>query len=478
MRYSTLNCIIPVPNEVKASDKGEKLFFEKIDKVFSSSPVSSAALNEVISFFAFTGKTITETQNENEAQILFSFDDTLQKEAWKMEITEKSIRIFSGSKEGFSYAVTSLIQMAFAALREGPSTAYFDCGTIEDSPRFAYRGFMLDPSRHFQDKEMVKKVIKMLAAFRINTLHWHLADNQSFRMPSSIVSGIVGKGTLTGGSYTKDDIKEIVDFAEAHHMNIIPELDVPGHSAMILSAFPQFACDKDAPGREYCLGNPEAKEFIKRLLDEVMELFPHSKIIHVGGDEAETASWEKCPKCLAAMKEKGLKNMRELENDFMVDITRYIVSKGRTPMMWGTCSGQIYPSDTIMQAWLDIREPLRIAPNKNKVVYSVHTSLYFDYPANQSEPLESWMFELTEKGVYMTDPYILWEDTLSEIIMGPEACLWTETIPQWRIIPKLLPRLSALSECAWSRNDRKDYYDFLRRREYLEAAGYYEYLRG
>ena len=147
-------------------------------------------------------------------------------------------------------------------------------------------------------------------------------------------------------------------------------------------------------------------------------------------------------------------------------------------MMWGTCSGQIYPSDTIMQAWLDIREPLRIAPNKNKVVYSVHTSLYFDYPANQSEPLESWMFELTEKGVYMTDPYILWEDTLSEIIMGPEACLWTETIPQWRIIPKLLPRLSALSECAWSRNDRKDYYDFLRRREYLEAAGSYEYLRG
>ena len=169
--------------------------------------------------------------------------------------------------------------------------------------------------------------------------------------------------------------------------------------------------------------------------------------------------------------------MRELENDFMTGITRYIVSKNRTPMMWGTCSGQIYPADTIMQAWLDIREPLRIAPNKNKVVYSVHTSLYFDYPANQSEPLESWMFELTEKGVYMTDPYILWEKELSDIILGPEACLWTETIPQWRFIPKLLPRLSAYSECAWSRNGKKDYYDFVRRKEYLEAAGYYEYLR-
>ena len=475
MRYSTLNCIIPVPVSVK--ENGEKLSFNALESIYCASGASAVAAEKLSSFFSFTGKQLTESDSKKDLQIIFEDDTTIGEEAWEIKVDSKNILILSGGKAGFSYAAEAVIQMAFAALREGPSTAYFDGGVISDSPRFAYRGFMLDPSRHFQDKATVIKAIELLAAFRINTMHWHLADNQSWRMPSSTVPEIVGKGTLTDGAYTREDIKEIVAFAAKNNIKIIPELDMPGHSSKILSSRSEFACDSENPGREYCLGNPGSKVFIKKLLDDVMELFPESKIIHIGGDEAETSAWEKCPKCLAAMKEKGFKNMRELENDFMVDITRYVVSKGRIPMMWGTCSGQVYPSDTIMQAWLDIREPLRIAPNKNKVVYSVHTSLYFDYPANQSEPLESWMFELTEKGVYMTDPYILWEKKLSDIILGPEACLWTETVPQWRFIPKLLPRLSAYSECAWSRNERKDYYDFARRKEYLEAAGYYEFLR-
>ncbi|MBR2364481.1 MAG: family 20 glycosylhydrolase [Lentisphaeria bacterium] len=475
MRYSTLKCIIPVPVSVK--ENGEKLVFSDLKNFYSSSGKTVAATERLSDFFAFTGNKLEKKTLEEECQIRFCEETSFTSEEWKMLITSKNIQILAGGKEGFSYAVEAFIQMAFAALREGPSTAYFDGGEIADKPRFGYRGFMLDPSRHFQDKATVLKAIELLAAFRINTMHWHLADNQSWRMPSSVVPEIVGKGTLTDGAYTREDIKEIVAFAAKNNIKIIPELDMPGHSGKILSARRQFACDPENPGREYCLGNAESKVFIKKLLDEVMELFPDSPVIHVGGDEAETSAWEKCPKCLAAMKEKGFNNIRELENDFMVDITRYVVSKGRTPMMWGTCSGQVYPSDTIMQAWLDIREPLRIAPNKNKVVYSVHTSLYFDYPANQSEPLESWMFELTEKGVYMTDPYILWEKELSDTILGPEACLWTETLPQWRFIPKFLPRLAAYSECAWSRNERKDYYDFARRKEYLEAAGYYEFLR-
>ena len=471
MRCSTLNCIIPVPVSVK--ENGEKLSFTALESIYSSSADSSDEVEKLVSFFSFTGKKLAASDSKKDFQIIFTDDTALGKEEWKIIVDSKNIQILSGGKAGFSYAAEAVIQMAFAALREGPSTAYFDGGEISDSPRFAYRGFMLDPSRHFQDKATVLKAIKLLAAFRINTMHWHLADNQSWRMPSSTVPEITGKGTLTDGAYTREDIKEIVAFAAKNNIKIIPELDIPGHSKMILSSRSKFACDPENPGREYCLGNAEGKEFIKKLLDEVMELFPESKIIHVGGDEAETSAWEKCPKCLAAMKEKGFKNMRELENDF----TRHVVSRGRIPMMWGTCSGQVYPSDTIMQAWLDIREPLRIAPNKNKVVYSVHTSLYFDYPANPAEPQESWMFELTEKGVYMTDPYILWEKELSDIILGPEACLWTETVPQWRFLSKLLPRLSAYSECAWSRNERKDYYDFARRKEYLEAAGYYEFLR-
>ena len=168
--------------------------------------------------------------------------------------------------------------------------------------------------------------------------------------------------------------------------------------------------------------------------------------------------------------------MRELENRFMIEMTRFPVERGRTPMLWGTCSGQTYPPDTIIQSWLDIREPLRVAPNGNKVVYSVHSSLYFDYPANPSEPFETWMFELSEKGVYMTDPCIIWEEKVRDAILGTEACLWTEMVPEWRVMRKILPRLGAYAECAWSLPEKKLWHDYLRRKELLEAAGYYDYL--
>ena len=475
MRYSTLSVLIPVPRSV--TENGEKLFFRSLRFFRSFSEKSLAAQEKLVSFFAHVGNPLSEGGPEEPCQILFQPDPQLRKEEWKIRITSEKIEIFSSGEPGFFYAAEALMQMLFASLREGPRDAWLDGGEIFDAPRFSYRGFMLDPARHFQSVATVKKVLSLLAAFRINTFHWHLTDNQAWRLESAIVPELAGKGTLDGGFYTKEEVREIVSFAAKNHIGIIPELDMPGHSGKILSAHPELACDSSHPGSEYCLGNPQSRKFIEKLLDEIMELFPESRIIHLGGDEAETSAWEKCPCCLAALKEKKLKTMRELENAFMTDMTRYIVSRGRTPMMWGTCSGQVYPKDTVLQAWLDIREPLRIAPHGNKVVYSVHTSLYFDYPSSPAEPQESWMFELTEKGVYMTDPFILWEKELANVMLGPEACLWTETVPDWRILPKLLPRLSAYSECAWSENSKKDYYDFARRKAYLEAAGYYEYLR-
>ena len=280
MRYSTLNCIIPVPVSVK--ENGEKLSFNALESIYCASGASAVAAEKLSSFFSFTGKQLTESDSKKDLQIIFEDDTTIGEEAWEIKVDSKNILILSGGKAGFSYAAEAVIQMAFAALREGPSTAYFDGGVISDSPRFAYRGFMLDPSRHFQDKATVIKAIELLAAFRINTMHWHLADNQSWRMPSYTVPEIVGKGTLTDGAYTREDIKEIVAFAAKNNIKIIPELDMPGHSRKILSSRSEFACDSENPGREYCLGNPGSKVFIKKLLDDVMELFPDSKIIHIG----------------------------------------------------------------------------------------------------------------------------------------------------------------------------------------------------
>ena len=244
-----------------------------------------------------------------------------------------------------------------------------------------------------------------------------------------------------------------------------------------LEYFPQYACENaDGVVGEFCLGNEEGKTFIKSVLDEVMELFPDSRYIHIGGDEAETRSWDKCPRCRRAMQEANCSTMRQLENKFMIEMSRHVVAAGRIPVQWGTCSDQRYPVDTVIQTWLDIREPLRVAANGNKVIYSVHTSLYFDYPAKLSEPFETWMFELSERGVYMTDPYIIWPDAVKDAILGTEACLWTEQVPQWRVIRKILPRLAAYSECAWSLPENKDYHNFAQRREYLESAGWVDYL--
>jgi len=151
------------------------------------------------------------------------------------------------------------------------------------------------------------------------------------------------------------------------------------------------------------------------------------------------------------------------------------VEKGRTPIVWGT--GTPFPEDTVVQAWLDIREPAKHIANGNRCIMSVHTSYYFDYPADLSEPHESWMFALPAESVYMADPYVIWESDWKEGLLGPEACLWTEYVPEWRIVQKILPRLGAYAETAWSRPENKNWHDFLRRQEKLRAAGYEDYLR-
>ncbi len=174
------------------------------------------------------------------------------------------------------------------------------------------------------------------------------------------------------------------------------------------------------------------------------------------------------------MKKGGFKTLRELENHFMRELTHFAVEKGRIPIVWGT--GTPFPPETVIQAWLDIREPAKHIGNGCKCIMSVHTSYYFDYPADLNEPHESWMFALPEEGVYMADPYVIWEQQWKDKLLGPEACLWTEYVPEWRIIRKILPRLGAYAETAWSRPENKAWHDFRRRHELLTAAGYEDYL--
>ena len=413
---------------------------------------------------------------EKEAQIVFK-SGKFPAESWRMNISERGVLAEAGDPAGGRCAAGALAQMLFAAAIAGNSSAALDGAEIDDSPRFPWRGFLLDSARHFQDAGMIRQFLRILSWFRINTFHWHLTDGQGWRFPLASAGRMDGHGKWSDGQYTVEELRDVAAYAKTLGIRIVPEVDVPGHSAGFLARYPEYACDRDVPGNEWCIGNPESLEFLKRTFAELMEIFPDSPVIHIGGDEAATAGWEKCPRCRAAMEAGGFPTMRELENDFMFKLSRFIVENGRTPMIWGTCSGQTYPADTIIQAWLDIREPLKAASHGNKIVYSVHNSLYFDYPANLSEPWETWMFELSERGVYMTDPYIIWPEKVKDAILGTEACLWTETVPQHRIIAKLFPRIFAYSECAWSMPEKKSYPDLRRREELLDAAGFTDFLK-
>ena len=472
MKDCVLNCIIPAPVSVELTGTG-KFPLNELKKVHASAGLArfGTEAQEMLSGFGIAAA----AGPESGAELRFSLDPALGTESWRMQVGQDGIALSGGDEAGVFYALQALTQVVAAASCDGPSTAAVEYGIVQDSPRFSWRGFMLDPARHFQSVKIVKRVIRMMAAYRLNVLHWHLTDNQGWRYGTGIVTEKASRNTLTGGSYSKTDLQEIAAFAKKYFVAVVPEIDVPGHSRGLIQAYPELACDPADPGSELCLGRAETLPFLKRIFGELMEIFPDSRYIHFGGDEAAMTHWEKCPRCLAVMKEHGFKNLRELENHFMRELTHFAVEKGRTPIVWGT--GTPFPEDTVVQAWLDIREPAKHIANGNRCIMSVHTSYYFDYPADLSEPHESWMFALPAESVYMADPYVIWESDWKEGLLGPEACLWTEYVPEWRIVQKILPRLGAYAETAWSRPENKDWHDFLRRQEKLRAAGYEDHLR-
>ena len=462
-KSNILNDLIPRPAQIEPA--GDKLSLDDLNLILIPAELRQhgAAL---IKAFQYFGKHLQIAGGED-SDIALNLDRTLAAEGWEIEIGRKKIRIRGGSPAGLFYAVSAMGQILALVFARGSENVFFDCGTIRDNPRCEWRGLMLDSVRHFQSKEKIKEVIRLIADWRLNVFHWHLSDSQGLRIPSALVSA------PDCNCYTREDLKEIADFAAEHFVRIVPELDMPGHSAWILRRFPQYACDPARPGAEFCLGNPEAKEFLKSLLAEVMEFFPDSPIIHLGGDEADTSNWDSCPNCRAALKNAGLSRIRELENQFANEMTRYVISCGRRPMVW--CTDSIHPADTIVQAWQSVNEIHRTYPHGNQIVNSVHYCCYFDYPANSADPRKSWMPTLTEETVYQSiEPF---PPKTPGILLGAEACLWTEIVPEWRVTSKIESRLAAFAENAWCCYEDKDWNDFQRRKMRLEAAGHRDFLR-
>ncbi len=412
-------------------------------------------------------------------RISLQIDPKLPAEHYRLSAGNDTITIFGGDGAGVFYGAVTLTQIIAASAHTGGNNPALPAVVIEDGPRFPWRGLMLDSSRHFQHVETIFALLDRMAEYKLNVFHWHFLDRQGWRprfnAAPELADPLPAERCYTFGSYSREELEAVRDYAQKRFIRVVPELEMPGHSAVVFRHHPDLACPLgDDPYAvdtwEFCLGNPDAKEFLKKILREIAEIFPDSPVIHLGGDEAGTHRWEKCPRCQAAVKEKNLSGVRALEHDFMQDMADFTESLNRDPVTWGTPEFAGFSKKMIIQDWLG-NETLPAVRNGNRVISSVHLYNYFDYPANDAEPVADWQrvqyeFEPVPDGVA--------EDE-AKLIIGGEGCLWTEQIPEQRVLPRAVPRMRALAEMLWTEPAGKDFENFLLRERLLIAGGLFPY---
>jgi len=432
--------------------------------------------------------------------ILFSItnDASLGEEGYHLTVEKDRVLISANTAKGLFYGVQTMFQLLppqiMSPVKVEGIVLKMQAVKISDKPRFSYRGMHLDVGRHFMPVDFVKQYIDLLAMFKLNTFHWHLTEDQGWRieikkypklahissMRDETIVGHAGgtnktyDGIPQGGYYTQDQIKDVVDYASKRFVTIIPEIEMPGHSQAVLAAYPQLSCT-GGPFKVattfgvfndvFCAGNDSTYIFLQDVLDEVMALFP-SKYIHIGGDEAPKARWHECPKCQALMKAEGLKDEHELQSYFVKRIEKYVLSKGRKIIGWDEIlEGGLAPEATVM-SWRGVAGGIAAAKQKHDVIMSANSNLYFDhYQADpETEPLAIGGY-LSLKTVYGFEP-IPAELTPDEAkhIIGAQGQIWTEYMKTPGSVEyMLLPRLFALSEIDWSSKEQKNWYDFRNR---------------
>ncbi len=440
---STLECLIPYPFE--ATPTGGKLAAKSLKTL--SLPAELAYLEPHFAELSAYLKLPLEAKAAG-GDIAFAVDSSLECEAYRITVAETGVTVAAADAAGAFRGFSSLSRMLAAAMAGDAEPMELDCGTVEDRPRFAYRGFMLDSARHFQSVGAIKRVLRLMAHYHLNVFHWHLADSQSYRPVSAGAPELNTFFELEPGTYSAADIAGVVAYAKSLFIEVIPELDMPGHSRGALRLHPEFACEGAEAPCEYCLGSPEARAFLKERIREFAALFPESRYSHLGGDEAATRNWDKCPRCQRAMEAGKFGSIRGLEAEFMAEMCDFVTSLGRTPMAW--CTSSLYPVNTLMQAWRTVEESFTSFEAGNPMIYSIHRNFYFDYQENSDEPHWDWMCDLSEDDVYATEPFGGWTDPRPGQFAGVEACLWTERIPERRVMQKIAPRLGAFAECAWT----------------------------
>lgn len=408
-------------------------------------------------------------------------------EGWRITVDKAGITVEGSTQAGIFYGRQALRQVMAAQPKELPYAV------IENSPRFAYRGMHLDICRHFFPKDVVKSYIDMMALHGMNTLHWHLSDDQGWRIeikkwPRLTQIGawrdrtVIGRNmglydrTMYGGFYTQKDIREIVAYAAERHITIIPEIDMPGHMVAALTAYPELGCtggpyevwpDWGVSDDILCAGNPKVYQFLEDVFTEVMQLFP-STIIHLGGDEAPKGRWQKCPKCQQKMREEHLQDIEHLQGYMVRHMEKLFAEHGRRLMGWDEIMYCNVPKTSIIMNWRDWKGVDDPAQQGYDVVRTPNSTLYFDF---YQIPSSEWTNTTLIGGYSPLDKVYNYEpapDSLSAEakahVIGVQANLWTEYIGSQDLIEyQVLPRMAALAEVQWLAPERKNYDDFMNR---------------
>ncbi len=483
------NLMIPIPANLNL--KGGKFVLSKNTKIHSAESVANLK-HYFISYFSENfGVTIESTKEYLiENSINFKLDDTLVKlgpEGYELTITGEHIDVRSSGEAGIFYGIQTIKQLLLrdvdkSALNQEYSKA-IPCLIIEDFPRFNWRGFMFDVGRHFHSIDTIKRALDLISLLKINVFHWHLTEDQGWRIEikkypqlteigskrkDSKIGGWTSKkyrGKPHEGFYSQEQIKEIVQYAKERFITIVPEIEIPGHSSAAIASYPEVSCKNeniDVPIKfgifsdVFCPGKEITFEFLTNILDEVIDLFP-SKIIHIGGDEVPKKNWKSCFDCKGRMEEEGLEKHKELHSYFTERISDYLKSKGRRTIGWNEILDEKTDVGVIGQFWAPTgkKQVLKHIRKGGEIVVSNFFRYYLDYNYFVTPLRKTYNFDPIPKGL---------NKEYYNQIMGIEAPIWTEWVPNTdRLDWQVFPRLAAVAETAWSLEQNKNYRSFVKR---------------
>ncbi|WFE85486.1 glycoside hydrolase family 20 protein [Parabacteroides chongii] len=490
--------IIPLPQEVSMINGGSFVLTPSTSIVY---PEGNDLLKQAGEFLAAyikeaTGYAPKVVTAKGSKPIHLSIDKSISNpEGYRLTVTPEGIELAGASEAGVFYGIQTL-RKSIPAVAEGMNIE-LPSVTINDYPRFAYRGMHLDVSRHFFTVDSIKKYIDILALHNMNTFHWHLTDDQGWRIeikkyPELTKIGSQRKQTVIGhntgeydgkpygGFYTQDEIRDVIAYAQQRFITIIPEIDLPGHQQAALATYPELGCT----GGPYdvwqqwgisddviCAGNPKSMQFLEDVLSEVIDLFP-SEYIHVGGDECPKVRWKTCPKCQARIKAEGIKGDKKhsaeeyLQSSIISQMEKFVESKGRHIIGWDEIlEGGLAPNATVM-SWRGVDGGIEAAKQHHNVIMTPNTYLYFDYYQStdtENEPMAIGGYLPLER-VYSLEPTAGIPDEYKKYVIGVQANLWTEYIPTFSQVEYMvMPRMAALAEVQWTDPSKKEYQSFLPR---------------